>query len=369
MATPSKETPPPVRKKTSKLFSPLRLRELQIKNRIFVSPMCQYSAMEGVPNNWHLVHLGSRAVGGAGLVMVEATAVKPVGRISPADTGIWNQKQVQAFKPITHFIKEHGAVAAIQLAHAGRKASTAPPWRGGQVIEGKHGGWIPEAPSPVPFSENHPVPHELSTHQIEYVVSDFAEATKRSLDAGFEAVEIHMAHGYLLHEFLSPLSNLRQDSYGGSFENRIRFPLKVAETVRSLWPQRWPVFVRLSITDWVEGGWDLGESIEFARKLKEVGIDLIDCSSGGCVPSAKIPASPGYQVPFASAIRSNIQMATGAVGLIADAHLAEDVLQEGHADAIFIGREFLRDPYFPLHAAKVLGEEVPWPVQYERAKP
>lgn len=352
----------------AKLFTPIRLRELDIRNRLFVSPMCQYSAIDGVPNNWHLVHLGSRAVGGAGLVMVEATAVKPIGRISAGDTGIWNQGQVRAFKGITQFIKEHGAVPGVQLAHAGRKASTAAPWKGGHPVDGKDGGWLPEAPSALPFSDQHPVPHELTVPQIDALVGDFVEAAKRSFDAGFEVVEIHMAHGYLLHEFLSPLSNHRTDDYGGSLENRMRFPLKVAMAVRAAWPKKWPVFVRLSITDWAEGGWDLYESIEFSRKLKVLGIDLIDCSSGGIVPHANIPSSPGYQVPFSSAIRGNVQIATGAVGLITEPLQADEILQEGHADVIFIGRESLRDPYFPLHAAKALGANVEWPVQYQRAK-
>lgn len=368
MSQPFVDSHTPLNQNTTKLFSSLRLRDLQIKNRIFVSPMCQYSAIDGMPNNWHLVHLGSRAVGGAGLVMAEATAIKPIGRISPGDTGIWNQAQVDAFKPIAFFIKEHGSVPGIQLAHAGRKASITSPWKGGRAIDGKQGGWSPEAPSAVAFSDKHVVPHELSVPNIEALVLEFVEAAKRSLEAGFEVVELHMAHGYLMHEFLSPLSNQRKDDFGGSLENRMRFPLKVAESVRATWPKKWPVFVRLSVTDWAEGGWDLYESIEFARKLKDVGIDLIDCSSGGTVPYAKIPMDPGYQVPFASAIRGNVQISTGAVGMILDGHQAEKILQEGHADAVFIGRESLRDPYFPLHAAKALGVDIPWPVQYQRAK-
>lgn len=334
-----------------------------------MSPMCQYSAQDGVPNNWHLVHLGSRAVGGAGLVMVEATAVKAIGRISPADLGIWNHEQMEAYKPITRFLKEHGTVSAIQLAHAGRKASTTAPWKGGHAIDGKQGGWVPEAPSAVKFSENNPLPHELTKSEIDSLVGDFVEAAKRSLEAGFEVVELHMAHGYLMHEFLSPLSNHRKDEYGGSLQNRIRLPLAVADAVRKMWPQKWPVFVRISATDWAEGGWDLAESIEFARKLKELGIDFIDCSSGGTVPYAKVPTGPGYQVPLASAIRGNVQIATGAVGLITSAQQAEEVLQEGHADAVLLGRELLRDPYFPLIAAQDLGVDLSWPVQYQRAKP
>lgn len=352
----------------TKLFTPFRLRELNIKNRIFVSPMCQYSAMDGVPNNWHLVHLGSRAVGGAGLVMVEATAVRPVGRISPADLGIWNEDQMKAFRPIVAFLKEHGAVPAIQLAHAGRKASIAPSWKGGLPIDGKNGGWIPEGPSPLAFSEKHVVPRELTKKDIEAIVHDFETAAKRSLEAGFEVVEVHAAHGYLMHEFLSPLSNHRTDEYGGSLENRMRFPLEVVERIRKVWPAKWPVFVRLSATDWVENGWDLPQSIAFAKQLKEVGVDLIDCSSGGTAVNAQIPAEPGYQVPFAAAIRDQAQIFTGAVGLITTGRQAEKILQDGEADVLFIGREFLRDPYFPLHAAQELGVDINWPPQYDRAK-
>lgn len=362
------QTHTPLSTHTTKLFTPIRLRELNIKNRIFMSPMCQYSAMDGVPNNWHLVHLGSRAVGGAGLVMVEATAVRAVGRISPADLGIWNSQQRDAFKPIVAFLKEHGAVPGIQLAHAGRKASTASPWHGGQVIDGKQGGWMPEAPSAIAFSDKHVTPRELSKKDIESVVQDFEDAAKRSLEAGFEVVEIHAAHGYLLHEFLSPLSNQRTDEYGGSLENRMRFPLEVAERIRKVWPAKWPVFVRISATDWVESGWDLAQSIAFAKQLKEVGIDLIDCSSGGTAAHVQIPAGPGYQVPFAAAIRDQAQIFTGAVGIITSGAQAEKILQEGEADALFIGRELLRDPYFPLHAAKELGVDLKWPVQYDRAK-
>lgn len=358
----------PISSHPSKLFTSIRLRELTVKNRIFMSPMCQYSAVDGVANNWHLVHLGSRAVGGAGLVMVEATAVRPVGRISPADLGIWNNQQRDAFRPIVDFMKDHGAVPAIQLAHAGRKASTASPWKGGQAVDGKQGGWIPEAPSPIAFSERHVTPHELTKKDIESIVHDFEEAAKRSLDAGFEVVEIHAAHGYLLHEFLSPLSNHRTDEYGGSIENRMRFPLEVAERIRKLWPAKWPVFVRISATDWVENGWDLPQSIIFTRQLKEVGIDLIDCSSGGTSMQAQIPMVPGYQVPFAVAIREQVQIYTGAVGMITTGTEAEKILQAGEADVVFLGRELLRDPYFPLHAAKELGVDLQWPLQYERAK-
>ncbi len=359
----------PLSKYTPKLFTPIRIRDLNIKNRIFVSSMCQYSAVEGVPNNWHLVHLGSRAVGGAGLVMVEATAVRAVGRISLADLGIWNDQQMQAYRPIVAFLKEHGAVPGIQLAHAGRKASMASPWQGGRSIDDKQGGWEPEGPSPLPFSDKHVTPRELTKKDIESIIDDFAMAAKRSLEAGFEVVEIHAAHGYLMNEFLSPLSNHRTDEYGGSIENRMRFPLAVATCIRKIWPAKWPVFVRISATDWVDKGWDLSQSIVFAKQLKEIGIDLIDCSSGGNSPQAQIPVGPGYQVPFAAAIRDQVQIFTGAVGVITKGAQAEQILQEGEADVLFLGREFLRDPYFPLHAAKELGVEVEWPMQYDRAKP
>jgi 2,4-dienoyl-CoA reductase-like NADH-dependent reductase (Old Yellow Enzyme family) len=353
---------------TAKLFTPLQLRELEFKNRIFVSPMCQYSATDGVPNTWHLVHLGSRAVGGAALVMAEATGVNAVGRISPGDLGLWNQEQMKAFQPITQFIKDQGAVPAIQLAHAGRKASTSAPWSGDGPLPVAKGGWVPVGPEAVPFTEKHNVPKALTSQEIAGLVKDFEVATKLSLEAGFQVVEIHMAHGYLMHEFLSPLTNHRSDEFGGSLENRMRFPLQVVEVVRRAWPAKWPVFVRLSASDWVEGGWDLPQSIELSKKLKALGVDLIDCSSGGAVPDAKIPAGPGYQVPFAAGIRAGAGIATGAVGIITTAVFAEKVLNEGQADVIFLARELLRDPYFPLHAARDLGVEIPWPVQYERAK-
>lgn len=352
-----------------KLFSPFRLREIEFKNRIFVSPMCQYSAVEGVPNDWHLVHLGGRAVGGAALVMAEATAVKAIGRISPEDTGIWNDAQVAAWQPITRFILAQGAVPAIQLAHAGRKASTAVPWKGEGKIDPSAGGWVPEAPSALAFSEKYPRPREIPAEEIPQRVADFVAAAQRAKKAGFQVVELHMAHGYLMHEFLSPLSNQRKDGYGGSFENRIRFPLQVAEAVRKAWPSEWPVFARISATDWAEsGGWDLEQSIALAKELKRVGIDLIDCSSGGTLAEAKIPVKLGYQVPFSAAIRREAEIATSAVGLIVSAAQSETILAQGEADVISIARELLRDPYFPLHAAKELGVDIPWPKQYERAK-
>ncbi len=335
-----------------RLFSPIRFRDLEIKNRIFMSPMCTYSAQDGIANQWHLVHLGSRAVGGAGLVMVEATAVSPEGRISDKDLGLWNEEQQKAFVPIVEFIKEQKCVPAIQLAHAGRKATVA-----GAV-----------GPSPLAFSDKFKIPHELTIEEMTLLKTKFVEATQRSLKAGFQIVEIHMAHGYLLNEFLSPLSNHRSDQYGGSLENRMRFPLEVAKAVRDSWPQNLPVFVRISATDWVPTGWDLKESIELAKRLKLLGIDLIDCSSGGSTPDADIPAGPNYQVPFAAAIRKEAEIATGAVGFITEGEQADSIIHEDLADAVLFGRELLRNPYFPLQAAKDLGVEVFWPTQYERAK-
>jgi 2,4-dienoyl-CoA reductase-like NADH-dependent reductase (Old Yellow Enzyme family) len=331
--------------------------------------MCQYSSNNGMPNAWHLVHLGSRAVGGAGLVTVEATAVSPQGRISPSDSGMWLPDHAQAFKQIASFVRDNGAVPGIQLAHAGRKASTGVPWLGDRPLREHEGGWKAIAPSPIPFDENYPVPMEMSGSDIEQVVMQFVEAAKLSLNAGFEVIEIHMAHGYLLHEFLSPLSNKRTDEFGGSFQNRIRFPLKVAAALRETWPADFPVFVRISCTDWVDGGWDLEQSIEFCRFLKEVGVDLIDCSSGALVPYAKIPAGPGFQVPFAEAIRKSVGIATGAVGFITDPLQAEEILAAAKADAVLLAREMLRQPYWPLHAAQVLKADIEWPKQYLRARP
>ncbi|MHB8534776.1 MAG: NADH:flavin oxidoreductase/NADH oxidase [Sulfuricaulis sp.] len=351
------------------LFSSFRIRELSFRNRIFVSPMCQYSSVDGVPNDWHLVHLGSRAVGGAALVMVEASGVSPEGRISPYDMGIWSPAQHDAFRPIARFIKEQGAVPGIQLAHAGRKASTDVPWRGGGPLTPDRGAWQPQAPSALPFTAAHAVPHALTAPEIDVVVRQFAEAAQRSLSAGFETIEIHMAHGYLLHEFLSPLSNRRTDEYGGGLENRARLPLAVARAVREVWPAHLPVFVRISASDWVEGGWDLDQSIRLAQWLKDTGIDLIDCSSGGLTADARIPAGAGFQVPFAAAIRAQAGIATGAVGLIADPFQAEQIVATGQADVVLMAREFLRDPYWPLHAAQRLKVDLTWPQQYQRAKP
>jgi len=353
----------------SKLFSRFKLRELEFKNRIFVSPMCQYSAHDGIANTWHMVHLGSRAVGGAGLVMVEATAVVLEGRISPHDMGIWSDRHAEALAPIARFIREQGAVPAIQLAHAGRKASVDAPWLSRSALVPENGGWQVVAPSAVPFSPGSPLPRELTEAELDGIVAAFVAAAKRSLVAGFDVAEIHMAHGYLLHQFLSPLSNRRNDVYGGSLENRARLPLRVAQAVREVWPQNLPFFVRISATDWVEGGWDLAQSLQLCRWLKDAGVDLIDCSSGGMTPDAKIPAGPGFQTPFAAAIRQELGIAAGAVGLITAPEQAEQIVATGSADVVFLARELLRDPYWPLHAANDLGAEVPWPLQYERAKP
>lgn len=351
------------------LFTPLSLRDLTLPNRIAVSPMCQYAAEDGLPNDWHLVHLGSRAVGRAGLILAEATAVTPEGRISPGDTGLWSDAQVSAWQRITRFIADQGSIPGIQLAHAGRKASTDAPWRGGKPLSPEEGGWIPVAPSPIPFDATSPTPVALDAVGLDRVVDAFASAARRALEAGFQVVELHLAHGYLLHEFLSPISNQRTDAYGGSLENRARLPLRVVKAVREAWPAELPLFARISATDWVEGGWDLAQSLQFARWLKQEGVDLIDCSSGGTVPNARIPVEPGYQVPFAREIRREVGIATGAVGLITAPHHADRLLVEGDADLVLLGREMLRDPYWPLHAAHALGVEVAWPVHYERAKP
>ncbi len=353
----------------SKLFTPLQLRGVEFRNRIFLSPMCQYCARDGMPDDWHLVHLGSRAVGGAGQVMVEATAVSPEGRITHGDLGIWSDGHREAFRRVTAFVGAQGAVTAIQIAHAGRKASTEVPWRGGAPIAPDKGGWEPLGPSPIAFDGVSTVPRELAAADLKGLVIRYGEATRRCLEAGFKVVEIHMAHGYLLHEFLSPLTNRRKDEYGGSLENRMRFPLEVAGAVREAWPAHLPLFARLSCTDWVDGGWDLPQSVELSFRLKQIGIDLIDCSSGGLVPDARIPAGPGYQVPFAAEIRARVGIATGAVGLITQAMQAEQIVATGQADVVIVAREMLRDPYWPLHAAGTLRADVPWPSQYLRAKP
>ena len=352
------------------LFDSFTIRDLEFSNRVFVSPMCEYSSVDGYANDWHLVHLGSRAVGGAGLVLTEATAVLPEGRISPQDLGIWKDEHVDPLKRIVSFIHEQGSVAGMQLAHAGRKASTRRPWEGDGVIPEAEGGWQNVmAPSAIPFADNYPTPQALTVDGIQQVVRAFANAARRACDAGFRVIEIHAAHGYLIHEFLSPLSNHRNDTYGGSFENRTRLIREIVTAVRSSWPKGAPLFVRISATDWVEGGWDLEQSIELARSLKEFGVDLIDCSSGGTVPHARIPAGPGYQTPFAQRIRHEAEILTGAVGMITSPVQAEQIIATGQADAVVIAREFLRDPYWPLHAAKELGQSISWPVQYLRAAP
>jgi 2,4-dienoyl-CoA reductase-like NADH-dependent reductase (Old Yellow Enzyme family) len=352
----------------SRLFSPFRVREIECRNRIFMSPMCQYSAENGFANHWHLIHYGNRAIGGTGLIIMEATAVSPEGRISPADLGLWDDQHVDALKPITDFIKSQGAVPAIQLAHAGRKACTDRPWLGGKPISIDAGGWQPLAPSAVPFTAAHNEPRSMTVQDIDNTVAAFSAAAQRAQRAGFDVVEIHMAHGYLLHEFLSPLSNQRQDEYGGSFDNRTRLPLRVVRAVREVWPDLLPLFVRISATDWVEGGWDLEQSVDLARMLKDNGVDLIDCSSGGTTVDAPIPAGPGFQTPFATTIRHEVDIATGAVGIITEAVQAEHIIATGLADVVIIGREFLRDPHWPLHAAKKLNVDIPWPNQYRLAK-
>ncbi len=349
------------------LFTPLTLRGLTFRNRIACSPMCQYSSTDGFANDWHLVHLGSRAVGGAGLVIMEATAVEARGRISPGDQGIWKDEHVAFLSRIAGFLREQGAAAGIQLAHAGRKASTRVPWEGGKSIPVAEGGWQTVAPSPIPFHEGDPAPQALSKSEISDVVEAFVQGTRRALRAGFQVVEIHGAHGYLIHEFLSPLCNQRTDNYGGSFENRIRLALEVTQAVRSVWPEDLPLFLRISATDWAEGGWDIGDSVELARRVRDLGVDLVDCSSGGAVLRQKIELGPGYQVPFAARIRKEAGIPTGAVGLITETTLAEAIIQAEEADLVLLAREMLRDPYFALHAAKALGETVKSPIQYGRA--
>jgi 2,4-dienoyl-CoA reductase-like NADH-dependent reductase (Old Yellow Enzyme family) len=353
---------------TAILFTPFPLRALTLRNRIVVSPMCQYSSVDGFANDWHLVHLGSRAVGGAALVMAEATAVSPEGRISPNDLGIWNDAHIAPLQPITKFIEEQGAIPGVQLAHAGRKASVDAPWRGGKPLDESEGGWHPIlAPSAEAFSSRTQVPVALTRDDIRRIEGDFRDATRRALDAGFRVIELHAAHGYLFHEFLSPLSNRRTDEYGGSFENRIRFTLETVDAVRAVWPVALPLLIRVSSTDWMEGGWDIEQSVELSRLLKQRGVDLVDCSSGGNVSSAQIPIGPGYQVEFASRIRRDAGIPTAAVGLITDPHQAEEIVASGKADLVILARQLLRDPYWPLHAAKALGAEIAWPSQYLRA--
>jgi 2,4-dienoyl-CoA reductase-like NADH-dependent reductase (Old Yellow Enzyme family) len=350
------------------LFSPLKIKSIEFKNRIAVSPMCEYSSEDGFANDWHLVHLGSRAVGGAALVMTEATAVSPEGRISHGDLGIYKDEHIEKLKQITDFIHAHGAVSGMQLAHAGRKASHEVPWKGNaQILPGDPNGWQTVGPSAVAFTEGELAPLELDKAGIEKIKADFKAAAARALTAGFKVIELHGAHGYLIHEFLSPLSNKRTDEYGGSFKNRVRFLLELIETVKEVWPEDHPLFVRISASEWTEGGWAIEDSVALANIVKDKGIDLIDCSSGGNVATAKIPVGPGYQVPFAEAVRKT-GILTGAVGMITEPLQADSIIQTGDADMVFIARELLRDPYFPLRAAHQLGQEVKWPSQYERGK-
>lgn len=353
------------------LFSELPLKSVKARNRIMVSPMCQYSSEDGFANDWHLVHLGSRAVGGAGIVFTEATAVSPEGRISYADLGIWKKEHLPKLREITDFIKEHGSLAGIQLAHAGRKASKNKPWEGNRLAKPEEGGWENiVAPSAIPFEENDPEPVELDKEGIQKVIDDFKNAARRSLEAGFQIVEIHAAHGYLVHEFLSPLSNKRTDEYGGSFENRIRLLLEITQSVKEVWPDNLPIVVRISATDWVDGiaSWDLEQSIKLANELKKLGVDVIDVSSGGLVTFQEIPAGPGFQTNLAQHIRRESGIKTTALGLITTASQADHAIRTGQADIVGLARQLLRDPYFPLHAAKELHYDMEWPNQYKRAK-
>lgn len=352
----------------SPLFTPLTVKEIVLKNRIAVSPMCQYSSIDGFANDWHMVHLGSRAIGGAGIVMTEATAVSPEGRISPSDLGIWKDEHVLFLRQITDFISFHGSIPGIQLAHAGRKASHSVSWKGNRLVPLNEGGWKTVAPSSIPFSNETDLPESLTSDGIEKVIHDFTKAASRALAAGFKIIEIHAAHGYLINEFLSPLANKRSDEYGGSFENRIRLLNEIIAAVKSVWPDEFPLFVRISATDWAQGGWSIEDSVALAKVLKIKGVDLIDCSSGGLLPIAKIPVAPGYQVPFAEQLKKESGILTGAVGLITTAKQAESIVAEGKADIVLLARQFLRDPYFPIHAAQELEAEINWPVQYGRAK-
>ncbi len=352
------------------LFDPLTIRGVTFPNRIAVSPMCEYSSVDGFANDWHLVHLGSRAVGGASVVFTEATAVAPEGRISPVDLGIWKDAHIETLSRITRFLASQGCLAGVQLAHAGRKSSTAAPWDGMGPVAPADGGWIPIGPSPIPFSEKHVVPREMTEADIATVTQAFVDAAKRALEAGFRVAEIHAAHGYLLQEFLSPLSNQRTDRYGGSFENRIRMLLEVTAAVRKVWPESQPLFARISATDWDDRGWTVDESVELARRLAPLGVDLIDCSSAGNIPQPPhIPFGSGYQTAMADRIRRESGVRTGAVGMITSAAQAEHIVFTGQADMVLIAREMLRDPYFPLRAARELDQKIAWPRQYTRAAP
>ena len=352
----------------SLLLSPYALRGVTARNRVWVAPMCQYSAVDGMPDDWHLVHLGARAVGGAGVVLTEATAVSPEGRISPQDTGIWNDEQAQAWARVVTFVQAQGALAGIQLAHAGRKGSSRRPWDGRGAVAPEDGGWVPVGPTADPYP-GLASPVALDDEGIAKVRRDFVDATRRALAAGFDVVEVHAAHGYLLHEFLSPLSNTRTDGYGGDLAGRMRLVLEVVEDVRAAWPQDKPLLLRISATDWVEGGWTADDSVALAKEAAARGVDLVDCSSGGNSPEQQIVPGPGYQVPFAAQVRRDAGIPTGAVGLLTDPEQAEQVLVEGSADVVLLARELLRDPHWPLHAAAVLGDDVAWPVQYDRARP
>ncbi|MCX5314836.1 NADH:flavin oxidoreductase/NADH oxidase [Streptomyces sp. NBC_00154] len=363
----------------SVLFEPCTLRSLVVPNRVWMAPMCQYSAEAvgpnaGVATDWHFAHLAARAAGGTGLILTEATAVSPEGRISPADLGIWNDTQVAALRRITSFIKGQGSIAGIQLAHAGRKASTAAPWQGGGPVGPDEHGWQPVAPSPLPFDEGHPIPHELTVDEIHGVIDQFREAARRALDAGFEVAEVHGAHGYLVGQFLSPYSNRRTDEYGGSFDNRVRFALQVVDAVREVWPEDLPVFFRISATDWLtendeddREGWTVDETVRLAKELQAHGVDLLDVSSGGNAPNARITTGPGYQVPFAARVREETSLPVAAVGLITEPQQAEKIVADGQADAVLLGRELLRSPSWAQHAARELGGEVHRPAQYLRA--
>lgn len=353
----------------SLLFSPLTIKKITLKNRIVISPMCQYSAIDGFANDWHLVHLGSRASGGVGLIIQEATAVSPEARISPSDLGIWKDEHIEKLKTINQFIVSQNSVPGIQLAHAGRKASVSVPWEGNKKLDFPQGGWQTVSASAIPYHDDEPfLPEALDQNGIQKVISDFKAATKRAVQAGYQVMEVHGAHGYLLHQFLSPLTNNRTDEYGGSFENRIRFTLEIVEAVQSEWPSDLPLFVRISATDWAEGGWNPEESVQLSKILKEKGVDLIDVSSGGLVSYQKIPVGPGYQVNFAAKIRKEVNIATGAVGLITEAKQAEAILKNAQADLVLFARESLRNPNLPLDFAKELNDDIQWPKQYERAK-
>ena len=351
------------------LFDPLSIREITLQNRIAVSPMCQYSSQDGFANDWHLVHLGSRAAGGACLVFTEATAVTPEGRISPEDLGLWKDAHIEFLGRIVRFLKSQGTVPGMQLAHAGRKGSTQRPWEGSSKISLADGGWEPIAPSAVAFSETYPMPRAMAKEEIRSVVDAFAQAARRALEAGFQVLEIHAAHGYLAHEFFSPLSNFREDEYGGSFENRTRIVREIVSAIRKVWPENLPLFIRISATDWKDGGWELNQAVELAKQLKPLGVDLVDCSSAGLVVDQKIVAGPCFQVPFAERIRRDANILTGTVGLIETREQVTEILAKGQADLVFMAREFLRDPYWPLRTAREMKQKISWPAQYLRAAP